>query len=67
MTDGVNAPIATAEVLEGTSSQNLVQIKVLTGTWIVDDAYFIQSDDLFNTSGTRIVRLTTLSDGLEPF
>ena len=67
MTDGVNAPIATAEVLEGTSSQNVVQIKVLTGTWIVDDTYFIQSDDLFNTSGTRIVRLTSLSDGLEPF
>ena len=67
LTDGVNAPIATAEVLEGTTSQNVVQIKVLTGTWIVDDTYFIQSSNLFNTSGTRIVRLTSLSDGLEPF
>jgi len=67
LTDGVNAPIATAEVLEGTTSQNVVQIKVLTGTWIVDDTYFLQSDDLFNTSGTRIVRLTSMSDGLEPF
>ena len=67
LTDGVNAPIATAEVLEGTASQNTVQIKVLSGTWIVDDDYFIQSDDLFNTSGTRLVRLTSLSDGLEPF
>ena len=67
MTDGVNAPIATAEVLEGTSAQNVVQIKVLTGTWITDNAYFLQSDDLFNTSGTRIVTLTSLSDGLEPF
>ena len=37
LTDGVNAPIATAEVLEGTSSQNVVQIKVLTGTRIVND------------------------------
>ena len=63
LTDGVNAPIATAEVLEGTTSQNVVQIKVLTGTWIVDDTYFLQSDDLFNTSGTRIVRLTSMSDG----
>ena len=52
LTDGVNAPIATAEVLEGTSSQNVVQIKVLTGTWIVDDNYFLQSSNLFNTSGT---------------
>ena len=67
LTDGINTPIATAEVLEGTSSQNVVQIKVLTGTWVVDDTYFIQSNDLFNTSGTRIVRLTSLSDGLEPF
>ena len=67
LTDGVNAPIATAEVLEGTSAQNVVQIKVLTGTWIVDDNYFLQSSDLFNTSGTRIVRLTSLSDGLNPF
>ena len=67
LTDGVNAPIATAEVLEGTSAQNVVQIKVLTGTWNTDNTYFIQSDDLFNTSGTRIVRLTSLSDGLEPF
>ena len=67
LTDGINAPIATAEVLAGTSSQNVVEIKVLSGTWIVDDAYFIQSNDLFNTSGTRLVRLTSLSDNLEPF
>jgi hypothetical protein len=67
LTDGVNAPIATAEVLEGTSAQNVVQIKVLTGTWTTDNTYFIQSNDLFNTSGTRIVTLTSLSDGLEPF
>jgi len=67
LTDGVNAPVATAEVLEGTASQNTVQIKVLTGTWVVNEDYFIQSDDLFNTSGTKIVKLTSLSDGLEPF
>ena len=67
LTDGVNAPIATAEVLEGTTSQNTVQIKVLTGTWIVDDNYFLQSSNLFNTSGTKVVTLTSLSDGLNPF
>ncbi len=67
LTDGVNAPIATAEVLEGTTSQNTVQIKVLTGTWIVDDNYFLQSSNLFNTSGTKVVTLTSLSDGLIPF
>ena len=67
LTDGINTPIATGEVLAGTTSQNVVEIKVLSGTWIVDDAYFIQSSDLFNTSGTRLVRLTSLSDNLQPF
>ena len=67
LTDGINAPIATAEILETTSKQNVVKIKVLTGTWIVDDDYFLQSNNLFNTSGSRIVSLTSLSDGLIPF
>jgi hypothetical protein len=67
LTDGINPPIATGEVLEGTSRQNVVKIKVLTGTWAVNDDYFIQSNDLFNTSGSRIIRLTSLSDNLEPF
>jgi len=67
LTDGINPAIATGEILEGTSSQNIVKIKVLTGTWIVDQDYFIQSSNLFNTSGSRIIRLTSLSDNLEPF
>ena len=67
LTDGVNPPIATGEVLEGTSRQNTVQIKVLSGTWILDDDYFLQSDNLFNTSGTKITVITSLSDNLEPF
>jgi hypothetical protein len=67
LTDGINPPIATGEVLEGTSRQNTVQIKVLSGTWIVDDNYFLQSSNLFNTSGTKISVLTSLSDNLEPF
>ena len=49
------------------SSDLVVKIKVLTGTWIVDDDYFLQSNNLFNTSGSRIVSLTSLSDGLIPF
>jgi hypothetical protein len=67
LTDGINQPIATAEVLDGSNNQNIIRIKVLTGTWIVDDDYFLQSSDLFNTSGTKIVSLTSLSDNLEPF
>ena len=67
LTDGVNPPIATAEILEGTSRQNTVKIKQLTGNWIVDDDYFLQSSNLFNTSGSKIVTLVSLSDNLEPF
>ena len=67
LTDGINPPIATGEVLEGTSGQNIISIKVLTGTWVVDDNYFLQSNNLFNTSGSRIITLTSLSDNLEPF
>jgi hypothetical protein len=67
LTDGVNPPIATAEILEGTSRQNTLKIKVLSGTWIVDEDYFLQSDNLFNTSGSKIVTLVSLSDNLEPF
>jgi hypothetical protein len=67
LTDGVNPAIATAEILENTSRQNTLRIKVLSGTWIIDEDYFIQSDNLFNTSGSRIVSLVSLSDNLEPF
>ena len=67
LTDGINPPIAKGEILEGTSRQNTVKIKVTEGTWIVDDDYFLQSDNLFNTSGSKIVTLVSLSDNLEPF
>lgn len=67
LTDGISAPIATAEILETTSKQNALKIKVLTGTWAVNDNYFLQSSNLFNTAGSKIIRLTSLSDGLNPF
>ena len=79
LTDGVNLPIAKGEVLEGTNRQNVVKIKAVdlgeeegyteatTSNWIVDENYYLQSDDLFNTVGSRIVTLTSLSDNLEPF
>ena len=67
LTDGKSDPIATGEVLEGTTKQNVVKVKVLSGSWIVDDQYFIRSSNLFNTVGSKIVTLTSLSDNLEPF
>ena len=67
LTDGINAPVATAEILETTSKQNALKIKVLTGTWAINTNYFLQSSNLFNTAGSKIIRLTSLSDGLNPF
>ena len=67
LTDGVNAPYATGEVLETTSKQNTVKIKVLTGTWEINEDYFLQSDNQFNTSGSKVVALVSMSDNLEPF
>ena len=67
LTDGINPAIAKGEILEGTSRQNTVKIKVTEGTWIIDDDYFLQSSNLFNTSGSKIVTLVSLSDNLEPF
>ena len=69
LTDGINPPAATGEVLNGTSQQNVVEIKVLSGDWFQFDQgeYFLQSNNFFNTSGTRAVTLTSLSDNLNPF
>ena len=69
LTDGINPTIATGEVLNSTSNQNTVEIKVLSGNWLDFNTgeYFLQSNNFFNTSGTKPVTLTSLSDGLEPF
>ena len=125
LTDGVNPAVAKGEILNGTSSQNTVEIKVTEGDWVplnqgritatsilpnkqyrivelgdtnwdqigaglqfqvgqeftsnaneptgdgiaeeIGGDYFLQSSDFFNTSGSKPVVLTSLSDNLEPF
>ena len=125
LTDGINPAVAKGEILNGTSSQNTVEIKVTEGDWVplnqgritatsilpnkvyrivelgdtnwdqigaglqfqvgqeftsnaneptgngvaeeVGGDYFLQSSDFFNTSGSKPVVLTSLSDNLEPF
>ncbi|CAR63348.1 strucutural protein [Synechococcus phage S-RSM4] len=81
LTDGINPTVAKGEVLNGTSNQNVVEIKVVPlnpeddpqdwdlGDWFQfnQGEYFLQSNNFFNTSGTRPVTLTSLSDNLEPF
>ncbi len=65
--DGVNAPVATGTVLETTTEQNSVKIKVLTGNFTVSSTLFLTSSDLINTTGAKIVSFSSLSGGLIPF
>ena len=65
--DGINAPVATGQILETTKDQNSVKIKVLTGIFSVSDTLFLRSSDLINTTGSKIVSYSSLSEGLVPF
>jgi len=65
--DGVNAAVATGQVLETTIEQNSVKVKVLTGTFSVSSTLFLTSSDLINTTGSKIVSISSLSDNLNPF
>ena len=67
LSDGVAAPVATGEVLETTTDQNTVKVKVLTGTFVADDTLLLTSSDLINTTGSVIVSLTPLSKDLPIF
>jgi len=67
LSDGVNAPVATGEVLETTSEQNSVKVKVLTGTFSASTTLFLTSTNLINTTGSKIVSINSLSDNLNPF
>ena len=63
-TDGLNAPVASGEVLETTTNQNTVKIKVLNGSFIASDTLFLRSSDLINTTGSKILTTISLSEGL---
>lgn len=62
--DGVSAATATGEVLETTSAQNTVKVKVLSGTFVSSDTLFLTSSDLINTTGSKVVSVNSLSDDL---
>ena len=67
LSDGVNLPVAKGEVLETTSSQNSVKIKVTQTGFVVSDTLFLSSSDLINTAGSKIVSINSLSDNLTIF
>jgi len=64
LSDGVNAAVATGEVLETTTSQNSVKVKVLTGTFNISNTLFLTSSDLINSTGSKIVSISSLSENL---
>ena len=65
--DGLTPPVATGEVLEETTSQNSVKIKILTGTFTPSSNLFLASSDLINTTGSKIFSVISLSDNLPIF
>ena len=67
LSDGVAASVATGEVLETTIDQNNVKLKVLTGTFSVSTTLFLTSSNLINTTGSKIVSLSSLSENLSIF
>ena len=64
LSDGVNAAVASGEVLETTTNQNTVKVKVISGTFSVSDTLFLRSSNLINTTGSKIVSIGQLSDDL---
>ena len=64
LSDGVNAPVANGVVLETTSSQNTVKVRVTLDGYTVSDTLFLTSSDLINTTGSKILSIGSLSENL---
>ena len=62
--DGTNLPVAKGEVLETTSSQNSVKIKVTLDGFVISNSLYLSSSDLLNTPGSKIISITSLSENL---
>ena len=67
LSDGIAAPVAKGEVLEGTTDQNTVKIKVTDTGFSVSDSLFLTSSNLIDTTGSKIVAIGSLSDNLNIF
>ena len=63
--DGVNLPVAKGEILETTSSQNSVKIKVTDDGFVISNSLYLSSSDLLNTPGSKIISITSLSENLD--
>jgi len=59
--------VATGEVLEETVSQNAVTVKVLSGTFVTGDEYFLKSSVLSDTSRSEVISVIDLSTDIPVF
>jgi len=64
LTDSINPAIATGIVLENTSNQNSIKVRVLTGTFVVDNDRFLKSSSLVDTVGSKIISVSSLSKNI---
>jgi hypothetical protein len=73
LTDGKTKPDsikATGTVLETTSNQNTVRVLVNTGNFdlgIDNEILFLQSSDLANTIGTKVITTSSISENISIF
>ena len=67
LTDDDKEVIATGEILETTTRQNSVKVKVLTGAFVIDDDKYLRSSNLSDTNRSRIIQIQSLSTGLTAF
>jgi len=64
LTDSINPAAATGIILENTSNQNSLKVKVLSGTFAVDNTKFIKSNNLLDTVGSKIISVSSLSKNI---
>ena len=71
LTDGLgnnNSNIASGIVLEGTTRQNSLKLKVTSNTdFIIDNDYFLKSSNLNDTPRAKILQISSLSEDIEIF
>ena len=71
LTDGDESTLASGRIIEFVSNQNTVKVELLSGNFIVpEDAvveYFLQSNTLGDTVGSKVITQSNLSRNLEAF
>ena len=68
LTNDDNEDQATGEILESTSRQNSVKVKVTSNdNFVVTSDYYLRSSNLSDSNRVEIISINSLSTGLNPF